>query len=233
MRGSRLSVTAYDWVPDFAQGQVRDLRVCWALEEAEFPYEVELLPQGTQSRPENVARQPFGQVPVLEVDGHPLFESGAIVWRIAEASDTLLPAGVEERDRCFSWYVAALNTIEPPLGVLADLWFYEQMPEAHGVEDPEAPARIRPAARAGAERRLKSLEDALGDRPVLVGKRFTAADLMTTTVLRIAKSLGVLDGFPALQAYVDRHTERPAFKRALAGQMKPFAENAATYQGAA
>ena len=83
MKDSKISVTAYDWVPEFAQGNVRDVRLRWALNEAGLDYDVEILTQGDQKKPHNIARQPFGQVPVLEIDGVSMFESGATVWRIA------------------------------------------------------------------------------------------------------------------------------------------------------
>ena len=74
-----ITISAFKWVPDFAQGQVRDLRARWALEEAGMPYRTRLIGQGDQDKPEYRALQPFGQVPILEEDGHVLFESGAIV----------------------------------------------------------------------------------------------------------------------------------------------------------
>ena len=58
-----ITVTAFQWVPPFAQGVVRDMRVRWALEEAGLPYEARLLGQGEQGGPANRSVQPFGQVP--------------------------------------------------------------------------------------------------------------------------------------------------------------------------
>ena len=116
LTGTPLTLTAFDWVPPVAQGLVRDLRVRWTLKEAALPYEVELLAMGTQGEPAHLARQPFGQVPVLTAAQTPMFESGAILWRIAEASgEALLPADRAGRDRTLSWVFAALNTVEPPI----------------------------------------------------------------------------------------------------------------------
>lgn len=106
MNNSKLTVTAYDWVPDFAQGHVRDLRVRWALEEAGFPYDVEIMTQGTQKEPAHLERQPFGQIPTLEIDGRSMFESGAILWRIAEESDALLPVHAAARIGCWLGFSA-------------------------------------------------------------------------------------------------------------------------------
>src|SRR5258707_4175797 len=108
-----ITISAFHWVPPFAQGQVRDLRVRWALEEAGLPYKTRLLAQGDQDTPEYRALQPFGQVPILEEDGEVIFESGAIVLHIGERSETLLPKEPVARARAVQWLIAALNSIEP------------------------------------------------------------------------------------------------------------------------
>ncbi len=225
MKDSKLKITAYDWVPDFAQGNVRDLRLRWALNEAEFAYDVEILSQGEQKKAPNIARQPFGQVPVLEVDGKPMFESGAIVWRIAEASKALLPNDQDVRDRVFSWYFAALNSVEPEIMMLAMLDFF--------ASDQDAAARLRTGVLDGVQGRLKRLSAALEDRDWLVGDGFSVADLMMATVLRILKHTDILAGHPTLDAYLGRCTGRPAFATALTAQLQTFSENAAKYKGAA
>src|SRR5262249_15707286 len=108
-----ITISAFRWVPPFAQGQVRDLRARWALEEAGLPYKTRLLEMGDQDKPEYRALQPFGQVPILEQDGFVLFESGAIVLHIGEQSETLLPKDPTARARAVQWLIAALNSIEP------------------------------------------------------------------------------------------------------------------------
>src|SRR3977135_3031631 len=94
-----ITISAFKWVPDFAQGQVRDLRVRWALEEAGLPYRTRLLEQGDQNKDDYRALQPCGQVPIFEEDGNVLFESGAIVLRIGERCEALLPKDPEARAR--------------------------------------------------------------------------------------------------------------------------------------
>src|SRR6202045_4541037 len=106
-------VSAYRWVPDFAKGQVRDLRARWALEEAGLSYRTRLLEQGDQNKPDYRALQPFGQVPILEDNGLTIFESGAIVLYIGERSEALLPKDAGARARATQWLIAALNSIEP------------------------------------------------------------------------------------------------------------------------
>src|SRR5947207_9643347 len=108
-----ITISAFRWVPDFAQGLVRDLRARWALEEAGLPYCTRLLEQGDQDKPDYRALQPFGQVPILEEDGRVLFESGAIVLYIGERSEALLPRDAAARQRATQWLIAALNSVEP------------------------------------------------------------------------------------------------------------------------
>ena len=108
-----ITISAFKWVPEFAQGQVRDLRARWALEEAGLPYKTRLLEQGDQDKPDYRALQPFGQVPILEENGLVLFESGAIVLHVGERSEALLPRDAGARARAVQWLIAALNSIEP------------------------------------------------------------------------------------------------------------------------
>ena len=210
-----ITISAFAWVPDFARGQVRDLRVRWALEEAGLPYRTRLLEQGDQEKPEYRALQPFGQVPIFEEDGETLFETGAIVLHIGERSEALLPKEPHARARAVQWLIAALNSVEPHLMNVALVEFF--------YSDEEWAKLRREGAIAFARKRLDGLATALGDKPYLDGERFTAGDLMMTTVLRILPDL-VTD--PRLRAYVERCTARPAFQRALAAQLGDFREAA-------
>jgi glutathione S-transferase len=209
-----ITISAFKWVPDFARGQVRDLRARWALEEAGLPYKTRLLGQGDQDKPEYRAMQPFGQVPILEEDGLVLFESGAIVLHIGERSENLLPKDAGARARAVQWLISALNSIEPFVMnvALIDL-FYAQ----------EEWAKLRrPGAVEFVQRRLSALSKSLGDKSFLDGERFTAGDLMMTTVLRILNHTDIVSGDRRLAAYVERCTARPAFTRALDAQIGDF-----------
>ena len=209
-----ITISAFKWVPEFAQGQVRDLRARWALEEVGLPYKTRLLEQGDQNKPEYRALQPFGQVPVLEEVGLVLFESGAIVLHIGEGSAALLPKEAAARARATQWLIAALNSIEPFVMNVAiiDL-FYAQ----------EEWAKLRrPGAVEFVQKRLSALSKSLGDKPFLDGDHFTAGDLMMTTVLRILERTDIVSGDTRLAAYIERCTGRPAFKRALDAQIGDF-----------
>lgn len=211
-----ITVTAFKWVPPFAAGQVRDHRVRWILNEAGWPYEIRLLDAVDQKSADHRARQPFGQVPTLEEDGRPpMFESGAIVWDIAERAGVLIPSDPVMRAQVLGWYFAALNSVEAALANVAEAEFF--------LPDEAAKAVRRPQVVPFAERRLGELQTALGDREWLVGEDFTVADLMMSSVLKIAASLELLDGFPALQAYYDRCLDRPAYKKSVADQCATIA----------
>jgi len=207
-----ITISAFKWVPDFAQGQVRDLRARWALEEAGLPYESRLLGQGDQDQPDYRALQPFGQVPIFEEDGFVLFESGAIVLHIGERSEALLPKDAAGRAKATQWLIAALNSIEPHIMVVAGIDIFYANEEWAKLR--------RPSALEFAKRRLNALSAALGDKPYLDGERFTAGDLMMATVLRIMPQLIADDA--RLSAYLARCTARPAFARALDAQLGDF-----------
>ena len=212
-----ITISAFSHVPDFAQGLVRDLRVRWALEEARLAYEVRLLQQGDQDKPEYRALQPFGQVPIFEENGLVLFESGAIVLHIAERSEALLPRDPAARARAVQWLIAALNSVEPAVWnvfVIDNLYAGEEW------------ARLRrPGAIEFMNKKLDALAKRIGDKPFLDGGHFTAGDLMMATVLRFHPDTSKLD--PRLGAYLHRCVSRPAFTRALDAQLADFRSAAA------
>lgn len=213
-----IRVSAFRWVPPFAQGLVRDLRVRWALEEAGLAYETRLIGPEDQAAESYRALQPFGQVPAYEEDGLALFESGAIVLHVAARSDALMPADPAARARVTAWMFAALNSVEPHLQHLALLdLFYAG----------EEWARLRrPRAEELAQGRLECLADWLDGKEYLEAGRFTAADLLMTTVLRILRHTDMVTRMPMLDDYRQRCEARPAFSKALDAQMAPFADNA-------
>ena len=187
------------------------------MEEAGEPYEERLLHQGEQDSPEYRAFQPFGQVPVYEEDGLTLFESGAILLHIAGRSDALLPADPAARARAIQWVFAALNSIEPHVWnlTLIDLFYPNE----------QWAKQRRPGAADFLEKRLDALTSRLGDKEYLDDDRFTAGDLMMTTVLRILRHTDLVAARPTLHAYQLRCEARPAFQKALADQVAPFAHN--------
>ena len=212
-----IELTAFRWVPEFAQGYVRDLRIRWALEEAGLPYEVKLIDPEIQASESYRRWQPFGQVPAYRDEAVEMFESGAIALHIAEKSEALASRDLADRARSTAWVLAALTSIEPRAQTLIEL------AEFHAGE-PWAQARL-PQAQAMMDRRLASLSAWLGDKDYLEG-RFTVGDLIMVTVLRELVGCGALMRFPALEAYRRRGEARPAFQRAMEAQLRAFRENA-------
>jgi glutathione S-transferase len=210
-----IEITAFRWVPEFAQGVVRDLRARWALEEAGLDYRVRLL--GGERPPEYLKEQPFDQVPVLKDSEVQIFESGAILQYIGEKSEALLPRDLQGKYRAIQWTYAAVNSVEPALMnvVLVDVFYAGE----------EWAKLRRPSAVEFAKLKLKRISDWLGDRQWLEGDRFTIGDLMMVTVLRLLRDTDLVAGFANLDAFVKRGEARPAFQRALADQLATFREH--------
>lgn len=209
-----VEVTAFRWVPPFAEGLVRDLRIRWALEEIGRSYRVRLLDATNPRPPEYFLEQPFGQVPAYRDDEVQLFESGAILIHLAISDERLLPFERAPRMRAIAWLIAALNSVEPMILELANIDIFNRGQDWTKERRPQVTDRI--AAR------LRLLSDALGDREWLEG-RFTIGDLMMVSVLRNLRHTDLVAGQPNLAAYVARGEARPAFQRALADQLAVFA----------
>ncbi|WP_174236734.1 glutathione S-transferase family protein [Dyella sp. S184] len=210
----KIAVWGFGWVPPFAQGLVRDLRVRWALEEAGLAYESRLI--GIEERNSDAYRRrhPFGLVPVLESGDGTLIESGAIVYAIAEQCEALMPAG--QRAETLTWIFAALSTVEPPLWNLFVI---------DVLNHDEEWAKLRRAGAVDeAKARLAALSEWLDGRNYLLS-HFTAADILMTTVLRFIRHTDLVAGFPRLDTYVKRCEARPAFEAALRSQMADYARN--------
>jgi glutathione S-transferase len=208
-------VSAFQWVPPFAQGFVRDLRVRWALEEAGIPYETTLIDREIQTSSNYRGWQPFGQVPAYKDEEVEMFESGAIVLHISEKSEALAPKDAAGRARVTTWVIAALNSIEPHVQNLVSLDVFHAG-EAWTKER-------RPQVEAMLANRMAALSAWLDGKDYLE-TRFTAGDLIMATVLRELGDSGVLSQFPTVDAYRRRCQARPAFKRALDAQMADFVE---------
>jgi glutathione S-transferase len=212
-----IEITAFSWVPPFAQGVVRDLRVRWALEEIGRAYRVR--PLGFGRPAEYLREQPFDQVPTYRDEEVHIFETGAIVQHIGESDERLLPRDPQARMRAIQWTYAALNSVEPALTnlVLIDVFFTG-----------EEWARLRrPGAEDFVKLKLKRLADWLGDSEWLEDG-FTIGDLMMVSVLRNLRNTELVTSHPVLGPYLARGEARPAFQRALADQLALFEQNQPT-----
>ena len=206
-----ITITAFERSPDGGKGLARDTRVRWALEEVGQPYQVRFVSFRAMKEPAHLALHPFGQIPTYEEGDLALFETGAIVFHIAQRNAGLLPDDANARARAITWMFAALNTMEPPILELATArllerdkpWFAERLPL---VEE-----------RVG--ERLKQLSVRLGEGDWVDGA-FSAGDLMMVSVLLRLRPSGILDRYPKLAAYVARGEGRPAYKRAFEAQRR-------------
>ena len=213
---AQTEITAYRWVPPFAQGLVRDLRIRWALEEIGRPYRVRLLDVTVPRPREYFEEQPFGQVPAYKDDEVELFESGAILIHLGMRDQRLLPTDHPARMRAIAWLIAGLNSVEPAILPLILINVFNKGETWADDARPKFLERINS--------RLKCLSDALGENEWLEGG-FTIADLMMVTVLRQLRTTDLLDQFPNLAAFVKRGEERPAFQQALSDQLAAFREH--------
>lgn len=210
-----ITITAFERSPDQGRGLARDMRVRWALEEAGQPYEVRLVPWEKFRQEAHLARNPFGQIPTYEEGDLTLFESGAIVFHIAERFSGLLPADASARARAIMWMFAALSTVEPPIVEREIVKYAEAGKSWQGERFAMVDERIRG--------RLNQLSARLGDGEWLDGA-FSAADIVMVHVLRRLEGSGLLEDYPTLAAYIARGQARPAYKRAFAAQLAVWEE---------
>jgi len=216
-----IEITAFDWVPDFARGFVRDLRPRWACEEMGIDYAEHLI--SAVNRPaEHYRDQPWGQVPVLRDGDVRLFESGAILLHLAEKDEALLPRDPQGRATVTSWLFAAYNSVEPLMFELSNVDLFAAGEEWAKLRRPGLMEFIR--------QRFGKLAEALGDRPWLAGD-FSVADIAMATVLREGIESGAVAEHPKLEAYLARCLARPAFDRALKAQLAAFREEAGPVGG--
>jgi glutathione S-transferase len=208
-----VTITAFESSPDRGQGLARDARVRWALEEVGQPYEVRLVSFRAMKEEAHLALHPFGQIPTYQDDDLALFETGAIVFHVAERHAGLLPHDADARARAITWMFAAVNTVEPPILELANAKLLEG-------DKPWSKERL-PLVEERVRDRLKQLSARLGDADWLDGA-FSAGDLMMASVLLRLKSSGMLGEYPNLAAYLARGEARPAYRRAFDAQLAVY-----------
>jgi glutathione S-transferase len=209
-------VTAFRWVPDFAAGLVRDLRIRWALEEIERPYRIRLLDAMNPRPTDYFCEQPFGQVPAYKDEQVQLFESGAILIHLGFQDKRLLPGDLNERMRAIAWLIASLNSVEPMLFELINIDIFNRGQDWTKERRPQVVEKL--------EIRLKLLSEALGDQEWFEG-RFSIGNLMIVAMLRQLRHTDIVSKFPNIAALVARGEARPAFQSALSDQLAVFAEN--------
>jgi glutathione S-transferase len=212
-----ITVYVFGNAPVQARNVTRDLRALWTLEEAGLPYRLQLLDfaRGELKRPAYMRIQPFGQIPSIDDDGFTLFESAAIVLYLAEKAGKLLPETREGRTRAMQWAFAAVNTIEPPI---AELFAIDNL----FADQPWARQR-RPAVVEKVKMRLATLEAEFAQRPYVIGREFSASDILMATVLRLVPPTDLLDAAPDVAAYLARCESRPAWTKVFAEHQQRLA----------
>ena len=208
-----ITITAFESSPDRGQGLARDMRVRWALEEVGQPYDVRLLSFKEMKEPAHLALHPFGQIPTYEEGDLALFESGAIVFHIAERHAGLLPDDANARARAIAWMFAALSTVEPPIverSIGDATWSATRLVGSSACRIVDDRIRVR----------LGELSRRLGDADWLDGA-FSAADILMVHVLRRLESSGLLDEYPNLvRLYRPRRSAarlQACFRRSIGG----------------
>ena len=207
------TITAFERSPDRGRGLARDMRVRWALEEVGQPYDVRLVSFKEMKEPAHRKLHPFGQIPTYEEGDLALFESGAIIFHIAQRHAGLLPTDANARSRAIAWMFSALTTVEPPIVERSMAQVLERDKSWYAERLPMLDERVRV--------RLGELSGRLGDAEWLDGA-FSAGDLLMVTVLLRASKWGALESYPNLSAYLARGEARPAYKRAFAAQLAVF-----------
>ena len=206
-------LTAFDWVPDFAKGLVRDLRIRWAFEEIGKLYDTKLLGAMSPRPDDYLDWQPFDQVPAFADNGLKFFETGAILLYLGEQDERLLPKNPQARWTAISWLFAGLNSVEPQIGRLLTYDIFHA--------DKDWAQEARPSAEEMVDRKLMRVTNALGSKDWLAGQ-FSVADIMMVTVLNNLRHTEMIGKYPTLAAYHRRGTERPAYQRALEAQLGDF-----------
>jgi len=201
-----LKVYGFSKVNAGARGNTRDLRVLWALEEMQMPFEIVGMDHPAHALETEAYRalNPFSQIPVIDDDGIVVSESGAILLYLAKKAGKLIPGDLAGEAQVTRWSFAALNSIEIPLQVIAMLdWLPEPQPAA------------RTQMVQWATRHLSNLDQWLDGRAFVATESFTVADVLLAHVLFVAKDESLLAPHARVRAYRDRCRARPAWQKTL------------------
>lgn len=200
-----ITLYGFSKVNRFARGKTRDLRVLWALEEMQLPYEIAGMDHPAHDLNAESYRHlsPFEQIPSIDDDGMAVSESGAILIYLAKKSGRLIPEDREGETQVLRWSFAAMNSIEPPLLNLMVL----------GWTSPDSAEKHREFLLGWSHRMLGNLERWMEGREYIATDAFTVADILAVHVLAVVPDEALLAPYPRVLAYRDRCLARPAWKR--------------------
>ena len=201
-----LKLYGFSVVNSFARGNTRDLRILWALEEMQLPFEIVGLDHPKKELSTDAYRKlsPFEQIPAIDDDGLVLSESGAILIYLAKKSSKLIPRDTAGEAQVIRWCFAALSTVELPLLNNLILGF---------IAKPEDTAVARGFMDNWANRHLGNLERWLEGRNYVATDEFTIADILKAHVMDEVKDENFIKRFPRVVAYRKRCFDRPAWKK--------------------
>ncbi len=197
--------------------QTRAANVVWMLEEVGVPYELRFVDirKGEQKRPEILALNPMGKLPILDDGGVVVTESAAIALYLGDryGYGTLAPRVDEPaRGAYLRWSMFAPSVIEPGSIANSSKWEYRAVQAGWGT--PEA--------------MLATIEHAIGAGPFVLGERFSMADVVFGGTVRWMVGFGMLEKRPVFTQYVERIDARPAYQRAVAKNAAVRAEHGIT-----
>ena len=165
-----------------------------------------------QKAPDYLKLNLNGRIPTIvdrSNDDFVVFESGAILWYLAEKYGKFLPSDPKEKSRTLQWLMFQMAGVGPIMG---QAMYFQRIAAKNGKENPDAIKRF-----VGESRRLMEVLDAqLAGRRYLVNEEYTIADMATYPWARAYYWAKVsVDGLPNLQAWFERIDARAATQRAL------------------
>ena len=182
-----LKVYGFSKVNAFARGNTRDLRVLWALEEMQMPFELVGMDHPAHDLNTDAYRRlsPFEQLPAIDDDGVVLSESAAILVYMAKKAGRLIPPDAAGEAQVVRWCFAAMNTVELPLLTLLLIGFVTKKDESTTY------------------------------REFIATESFTVADILMAHALDEIKDKSLIEPYARVASYRDRCFARPAWKRTL------------------
>ena len=202
-----LKLYGFSKVNSVARGHTRDLRVLWALEEMELPFELVGMDHPAHELNTDAYRRlsPFEQIPAINDDGLIVSESAAILIYLAKKAGKLMPSDLAGETQVVRWCIAAMNSVElPVLSILLIDWAKDDGCGKH-----------RENTVGWANRLLTGLERWLDGRQYVATDSFTVADILMAHVLEEIRDESMIEPYPRVAAYRSRCFARPAWKRTI------------------
>ena len=202
-----LKVYGFSRVNAVARGHTRDLRVLWALEEMQMPFEIVGMDHPAHDLNTDAYRRlsPFEQIPAIDDDGMVLSESAAILIYLAKKAGKLIPPDPAGEAQVVRWSFAAMNSVELPLLSLMVMDWMKT----------EGASKYREFTVGWARRHLGNLDRWLDGREFIATDAFTVADILMAHTLDEIKDKSLIEPYARVARYRERCFARPAWKRTI------------------